>query len=145
MMARKNDVGAQCREIIEQVKAGAFSPVYLLMGDEPYYTDLVCDAIVEHALDEASRDFNETLCYGADVDADAVITAARRYPMMAERQLVVVKRPGDEGFGIFVGLLRKPLDSTVLVLLMRALPPTSGNPLQAGVQDRNGRRIQRPA
>ena len=90
-MARKNDVGAQCREIIEQVKAGAFSPVYLLMGDAPYYTDLVCDAIVEHALDEASRDFNETLCYGVDVDADAVITAARRYPMMAERQLVVVK------------------------------------------------------
>lgn len=119
-MARKNDVGAQCREIIEQVKAGSFSPVYLLMGDEPYYTDLVCDAIVEHALDEASRDFNETLCYGVDVDADAVITAARRYPMMAERQLVVVKEAQAmkdlESLSVYC---EKPLDSTVLVLLMR--------------------------
>ena len=83
------DVGSQCREIVSAVKSGQFAPVYLLMGDEPYYTDMVCDAVIENALDEASRDFNETICYGADVDADTVITAARRFPMMAERQLVV--------------------------------------------------------
>ena len=65
--------------------------MYLLMGDEPYYPDLVCNAVIEHSLDEFSRDFNETICYGADVDAETVITAARRFPMMAERQLVVVK------------------------------------------------------
>lgn len=119
-MARKIDVGIQCREIIERVKAGSFSPVYLLMGDEPYYADLVCDAIVAHALDESSRDFNETLCYGADVDADTVITAARRYPMMADRQLVVVKEAQAmkdlEALSVYC---EKPLDSTVLVLLMR--------------------------
>ena len=72
-----------CREIVEDAAKGLFKPVYLLMGDEPYYVDMVTDAIVEHALDESERDFNQTICYGADVDADAVITAARRYPMFA--------------------------------------------------------------
>lgn len=120
IMAKSADVGAQCRDIIAQAKAGRFAPVYLLMGDEPYYTDLVCDAIVENALDEASRDFNETVCYGADVDADTVITAARRFPMMAERQLVVVKEAQAmrdlEQLSIYC---ERPLDSTVLVLLLR--------------------------
>ena len=80
-----------CREIVKEAREGVFKPVYLLMGDEPYYVDMVCDAILEHCLDESERDFNQTVCYGADVDADAVITAARLYPMFAERQLVVVK------------------------------------------------------
>lgn len=114
------DVGAQCREIIEKAKAGEFSPVYLLMGDEPYYTDMVCNAVMEYSLDEFSRDFNETVCYGADVDADTVITAARRFPMMAERQLVVVKEAQAmrdlEQLAVYC---ENPLDSTVLVLLMR--------------------------
>ena len=114
------DVGAQCREIVEKAKAGEFSPVYLLMGDEPYYTDMVCNAVMEYSLDEFSRDFNETVCYGADVDADTVITAARRFPMMAERQLVVVKEAQAmrdlEQLAVYC---ENPLDSTVLVLLMR--------------------------
>ncbi len=114
------NVGSRCREIVSAVKSGQFAPVYLLMGDEPYYTDMVCDAVIENALDEASRDFNETICYGADVDADTVITAARRFPMMAERQLVVVKDAQAmrdlEKLAVYC---EKPLDSTVLVLLMR--------------------------
>lgn len=114
------NVGGRCREIISAVKSGQFAPVYLLMGDEPYYTDLVCDAVLENALDDFSRDFNETVCYGADVDADTVITAARRFPMMAERQLVVVKDAQAmrdlEKLSVYC---ENPLDSTVLVLLMR--------------------------
>ena len=85
------DTDTLAREIVHQARGGVFKPVYLLMGDEPYYVDMVCDAIIEHCLDESERDFNQTVCYGADVDADAVITAARRYPMFADRQLVVVK------------------------------------------------------
>lgn len=119
-MVKKIDVGAQCRDIIAQAEAGTFAPVYLLMGDEPYYPDRVCDAIIAHALDEASRDFNQTICYGADVNADTVVTTARRYPMMAERQLVVVKEAQAmrdlEDIAVYC---EHPLDSTVLVLLMR--------------------------
>ena len=62
------------------------------MGDEPYYPELVCGAIEKHCIPEEDRDFNETVCYGSDVSAEQVVTAARRYPMMSERQLVVVRR-----------------------------------------------------
>jgi DNA polymerase-3 subunit delta len=89
------------------------------MGDEPYYVDMVCDAIIEHCLDESERDFNQTICYGADVDADAVIAAARRYPMFADRQLVVVKEAqmmkSLDNLAIYC---EKPLESTVLVIAM---------------------------
>lgn len=109
-----------CREIVSDVRKGIFSPVYLLMGEEPYYVDMVCDAIIENALDESERDFNQTICYGADVNADSVITAARRYPMFAERQLVVVKEAqmmkGLEELAVYC---QKPLDSTILVIAMR--------------------------
>ncbi len=108
-----------CREIVKDARSGVFRPVYLLMGDEPYYVDMVCEAILEHCLDESERDFNQTVCYGADVTADAVITAARRYPMFAERQLVVVKEAqmmkNLEELAVYC---QKPLESTVLVIAM---------------------------
>ncbi len=114
------NVAAQCSGLLAKIEAGEFSPVYLLMGDEPYYLDLVCNAIIEHSLDEFSRDFNETICYGADVDAETVITAARRFPMMAERQLVVVKdAQAMKDLEQMAVYCENPLDSTVLVLLMR--------------------------
>ena len=113
------DTDALCRELVKEVVSGNFRPVYLLMGDEPYYVDMVCDAILEHCLDESERDFNQTVCYGADVDADAVITAARRYPMFADRQLVVVKEAqmmkSLEELAVYC---QNPLESTVLVIAM---------------------------
>lgn len=113
------ETDAQCRQIVEDARKGIFSPVYLLMGDEPYYVDMVCDAVLEYCLDESERDFNQTVCYGADVNADAVITAARRYPMFAERQLVVVKEAQMmktlEELAIYC---QNPLESTVLVIAM---------------------------
>ena len=113
------DTDSLCWGIVNDVKNGVFKSVYLLMGDEPYYVDMVCDAIMEHCLDESERDFNQTVCYGADVDADAVITAARRYPMFADRQLVVVKEAQMmktlEDLAIYC---QKPLESTVLVIAM---------------------------
>ena len=113
------EIDSLCREIVKDAVNGVFKPVYLLMGDEPYYVDMVCDAILEYCLDESERDFNQTVCYGADVNADAVITAARRYPMFAERQLVVVKEAqmmkSLEEMAIYC---QNPLESTVLVLAM---------------------------
>ena len=113
------DTDSQCREILKQVMAGQFKPVYLLMGEEPYYVDMVCDAIIDNCLEESERDFNQTICYGADVNADSVITAARRYPMFAQRQLVVVKEAqmmkSLEDLSVYC---TKPLESTVLVIAM---------------------------
>lgn len=96
-----------------------FKPVYLLMGDEPFYSDMVCDAIIQNALDDSERDFNQYIYYGADVTAETVITTARRYPMFAERQLVVVKEAqmmkSLEELSIYCS---RPLESTVLVICM---------------------------
>ena len=109
----------QVRNLIEDAKAGSFKPVYLLMGEEPYYPELLCQAFIDNCLQDWEKDFNELICYGADVDADAVITAARRFPMMAERQLVVVKEAQSmktlEELALYC---QKPLDSTVLVILL---------------------------
>ena len=109
----------QVRSILEDVHSGIFKSIYLLMGEEPYYPDLVCDAIVDNCLQDWEKDFNQTICYGSDVDAETVITAARRFPMMAERQLVVVKEAQQmkslEELAVYC---EQPLDSTVLVILM---------------------------
>lgn len=127
--------GAQCRELVDKARRREFAPVYLLMGEEPYYSDMVCDAIVENALEDYERDFNETICYGADVDADAVITAARRFPMMAERSLVVVKEAQAmktlDDLSIYC---QNPLDSTVLVILLRGASADKRKSLYKTVQ-----------
>ena len=121
-MAAKSyiETDRQVRSILEDVRSGIFKSVYLLMGEEPYYPDLVCDAIVEHCLQDWEKDFNETICYGADVTPESVITAARRYPMMADRQLVVVKEAQQmKGLEELAVYCQQPLESTVLVILLR--------------------------
>lgn len=114
------NIDAQCRQLVNDVSKGIFSPVYLLMGDEPYYPELVCKAIIDNCIPEEDKDFNETICYGGDVTAEQVISAARRFPMMADRQLVAVKDAQMlSNIEELVAYCRQPLDSTVLVLLMR--------------------------
>ena len=113
------NIESQTRELIRDIRNKEFKLVYLLMGEEPYYPDLVCQAIIDNCLEEWEQDFNQTICYGSDVDAESVITAARRFPMMAERQLVVVKEAqlmkDIEQLSLYCA---NPLDSTVLVVLL---------------------------
>jgi len=109
----------QVNSILEDVQSGIFKCVYLLMGEEPYYPEQVCQAILDHCLQEWEKDFNELVCYGADATPDSVITAARRFPMMAERQLVVVKEAQQmKGLEELAVYCQQPLESTVLVLLL---------------------------
>ena len=77
--------------IIDDLKARRFAPVYYLMGDEPYYIDKISDYIAEHVLQPEERDFNQTVVFGSDVTASQVADYARRYPMMSEHQVVIVK------------------------------------------------------
>ena len=89
------------------------------MGEEPYYPDLLCDAIIDNCLQDWEKDFNETICYGADVDADKVMTAALRFPMMADRQLVVVKEAQMmKDLEALEPYCKRPLESTVLVICL---------------------------
>lgn len=120
MAKQTQDIADITRNLISEIRSGVFKPVYLLMGEEAYYPDLICQAIIDNCVEEEGKDFNETICFGADVTAEQVINAARRFPMMAERQLVVVKEAqmlSDlEQLSIY---LEEPLESTVLVILMR--------------------------
>lgn len=118
-MGRTIDIDQLCRSLAADARKGAFKRIYLLMGEEPYYIDMVCNAVLENCIPEENKDFNEIVCYGSDVNAEAVITTARRYPMFAERQLVVVKEAQAmkdiENLSFYCS---EPLDSTVLVICM---------------------------
>ena len=78
-------------EIVRNLKNRVYSPVYFLMGEEDYYIDRISDYIMDTVLSEVEKEFNLTVLYGADTDMAGVINAAKRYPMMSEHQVIVVK------------------------------------------------------
>jgi DNA polymerase-3 subunit delta len=102
--------------IMSELKGGTFRPVYYLMGEEGYFTDRITDYIMENALDEVERDFNMTVYYGLDTDIDTIVTAAKRFPMMAERQVIVVKEAQMlKNIDSLLYYLQAPQPTTVLV------------------------------
>ena len=105
------------KDILADLQAGRYAPVYYLMGEEAYYIDLIADYIAEHALPPEQRDFNQTILFGADVSASAIVDAARRYPMMAERQVVIVKEAQNlRQTDALEKYMKQPLKSTILVI-----------------------------
>lgn len=106
-----------CEDILSELHAKQYRPVYYLMGDEPYYIDQISDYIIAHVLTEEEKEFNLTVVYGMDVDIATVVNAAKRYPMMAEHQVVVVKEAQAlRNIDALSYYLQKPLPSTILVL-----------------------------
>lgn len=103
-------------DIAKDIKNGKFAPVYLLMGEEDYYIDRISDYIVEKALDENEKEFNLTIMYGLDTDMASVVNNAKRYPMMSEHQVVVVKEAQNlKSWEELSFYMQKPLTSTILV------------------------------
>ena len=78
-------------QLATEISRGVFRPIYLLMGEESFYIDDLEQKIVSGALREDERDFNLTICYGVDVETREVISMCKRYPVMAERQVIVVR------------------------------------------------------
>ncbi len=106
-----------CDDILKELRAKQYRPIYYLMGEESYYIDLIADYITDNVLSETEKEFNLTVVYGADVDIATVINAAKRYPMMSEYQVVIVKEAqairNMEELSFY---LQKPLNSTILVI-----------------------------
>ena len=116
-MAEKKQIGKQYEQIMRDLKAGVYAPVYILMGDEAYYIDIIVDFIAQNALNEEDRDFNQTIVFGADVTAGQVADMAKRFPMMADRQVVIVKEAQNiKNWERIEAYVEKPQASTVLVL-----------------------------
>jgi DNA polymerase-3 subunit delta len=116
-------VDSTARSILHDLRNKKFAPVYFLQGEEPFYIDLICDYIEVHTLSESEKSFNQVVVYGKDVQVHTILTHAKRFPMMADRQVVIVKEAQDivdlqkeSGAKLLLDYLVKPLSTTVLVL-----------------------------
>ncbi|MCX6281363.1 MAG: DNA polymerase III subunit delta [Bacteroidetes bacterium] len=103
--------------ILSDLKNKIYYPVYLLSGDETYFIDMVSDFIEENVLSGQEKEFNQTIVYGKDVDAATVISYAKRYPMMSNYQVLIVKEAQDlDDLDTFLPYVQNPVNSTILVL-----------------------------
>lgn len=113
-------------DLLKDIKNCKFKPVYLLHGDEAYYIDKISDFLEQSVLTDAEKGFNQTIMYGKDTDVMTILNAAKRYPMMSEFQVVLVKeaqdlkwgKEGDEdkkAIDPLLTYLENPLKSTVLI------------------------------
>ena len=108
--------GVTFQTIMQDLKNRNFAPFYLLMGDESYYIDSISDYIASHVLSPEECDFNQTICFGSDVTAVQVADMARRYPMMAEYQVIIVKEAQNiRSLEALERYLKNPVKSTILV------------------------------
>lgn len=111
-------------QIISDIKGGKILPVYLLMGDEGYFIDQISDFFENSIVPAENRDFDQSVVYGRDVDMRSVVALAQRYPMMSERQLVLVKEAQDiptreNAWDLLCKYLDNPQPQTVLVFCHR--------------------------
>ena len=103
-------------EIISDLKNRIFKPVYFLAGEEPYYIDLITEYIQEKVLPESEKAFNQIILYGDDTNIAAIIDTARRFPMMASHQVLIIKEAQSlKKLEDLIIYLEKPLLSTILV------------------------------
>ncbi len=105
-------------KIVNDIKSGNIKPIYFLMGEEPYYIDKLSDYIEKNVLSEEEKGFNQTVLYGRDVTIEEIISTSKRYPMMADRQVVIVKEAQDliKTIDKLESYAENPMLSTVLVM-----------------------------
>ncbi len=113
-------------QVLGDLKQGNFAPVYFLQGTEPFYIDAISDFIEKHAIPEHEKGFNQIILYGKDITIPTLLSNARRFPMMAEKQLVLVKEAQEipdfnkeEGIKLLTDYIQNPVASTLLVFCYR--------------------------
>ena len=103
--------------VMHDLQQRKFRPVYYLMGDEPYYIDKISDWIAENVLQPEGRDFDQTVLFGSDVNASQIVDAAKRYPMMSEYQVLIVKEAQNvKNVEALEKYMKAPMPSTILVM-----------------------------
>ena len=108
----------EVKQLVTDIQQGNIKPIYFLMGDEPYYIDKISEYIENNILDEAEKGFNQMVLYGYDADIETIVSNAKRFPMMAERQVIIVKEAQELSRTIekLTDYATNPQPSTVLVL-----------------------------
>ena len=108
------------QSIMHDLQERKFVPVYYLVGDEPYYIDKIADYIAAHVLQHEERDFKQTSLFGSDVTAAQIADTARRYPMMSEYQVLIVKEAQNlKNTEAIEKYLKAPMSSTILVMCLK--------------------------
>ena len=110
-------------QIHADLEKGNYAPVYFLQGEEPYFIDWISNYVEANVLDASEKGFNQQILYGKDVQLNQVVSAARSFPMMGQRQVIIVKEAqnliefgnSDFDFSLFENYLQNPQPSTVLV------------------------------
>jgi DNA polymerase-3 subunit delta len=109
-------------EVLKDLRSGKYAPIYFLHGEEPFFIDQITDFIEMNALADHEKSFNQIMMYGKDSHMNSILTNAKRFPMMADRQVVIVKEAqnipdlGKEaGDKLLMAYLQNPLPSTILV------------------------------
>lgn len=124
-------------QILSNLKNKIYHPVYFLCGDEPWYADQISDYIEENVLTAAEKSFNQTIFYGKDTDILTVIEAARRFPMMATHQVIIVKEAQSwKNLKLFVKYLDSPMKSTILVINYKYAKPDGRTPESKAIQSK---------
>jgi DNA polymerase-3 subunit delta len=109
--------GISLEQLMKDLQNKIYHPIYFLCGDEPYYIDKITEFMMQNILNESEKAFNQTVIYGKDADASAVTNFAKRFPMMANYQLVVVKEAQElKNFEDLIHYIERPLKSTILVI-----------------------------
>lgn len=104
-------------DIITELKNKIYKPVYFLHGEEAYFIDVITDYIAKNALSESEKSFNQTILYGKDIQVEDIDNAARRFPMMAPYQVIIVKEAQNvKKIENLVYYAENPLKSTILVI-----------------------------
>lgn len=108
----------EAKQLVADIKGGNIKPIYFLMGEEPYYIDKISDFIESTILSEEERGFNQVVLYGRDISVEDIVSNAKRYPMMAEYQVVIVKEAQDLSRTIekLAKYAENPQPTTVLVI-----------------------------
>ncbi len=122
------------QEVLKDIKAKKYAPIYVLHGDESFYIDQIADAFENQVLTESEKSFNQFVLFGKDQTMGSVISYARRYPMMAEKQVIIVKEAsflealakgkeakGSEDMKAWEDYCARPTDSTLLVFTIKGL------------------------
>ncbi|GHS84692.1 DNA polymerase III subunit delta [Bacteroidia bacterium] len=112
------------KQIIENLQNKVYHPIYLLSGEEPYFIDRIVDYLEHHVLTEDEKEFNQTVLYGMDTDTEQILSAAKQYPLMSERRVVIVKEAQildskRDSTDRMADYANNPVASTVLVIAYR--------------------------
>lgn len=105
------------KQILNSLQKKEYFPIYLLHGEESFYIDELTKHIEENVLDETAKAFNQTVLYGKEIDYKTVLDNARRYPVMSDKQVVIIKEAQElKTLDKLEAYFQNPLDSTILVL-----------------------------